>query len=140
MKLRMCALLALVICGSAWAEQKFKFGEYEVHYVVLPTTFLNNEIADRYDLVRSKDRSLINISVLDGAAQPIPATISGSARNLLEQSQQLEFDEVREGDAIYYLALLRHGDEEFHRVAIDVTLPDGSSGEIRFQQQMFFEE
>ncbi len=132
--------LCCIAAFPAGAEQSRTFGAYEVHYIVVPTTFLKADIAARYDITRSRNRALVNVSVLDANDAPITAGLSGRSENLLGQSQVLEFKEIREGPAIYYLALLRHGDEEFHRVAIDVTLPDGSSGEIRFQQQMFFEE
>ncbi len=125
--------------NSAYAEQKRVFGDYEVHYIVLPTTFLKAKVADRYNLPRGRDRALVNVSILDAAGSAVAGQITGSSENLLGQRQQLTFTEVTEGEAIYYLALLRHADEEFHRVAIDVVLPNGETGEIRFQQQMFWD-
>ena len=116
------------------------FGEYDVHYVVLPTTFLKADIAARYGLTRSKNRALVNVSVLDAQDQPVAAEISGRSENLLGQGQVLAFNEVREGPAIYYLALLRHGDEEFQRVQLEIELPNGEAAEIRFQQKMYQDE
>ncbi|MCH1549728.1 MAG: DUF4426 domain-containing protein [Pseudomonadales bacterium] len=123
---------------TAHAEQKMQFGDYEVHYIVLPTTFLNAKIADKYNLPRGRDRALVNVSVLNSALKPIAAQITGQSENLLGQSQRLVFTQVTEGDAIYYLALLRHADEEFHRVALDIQIPGEPLAEIRFQQQMFW--
>ena len=140
---RLFTILAAVCLGvasaSASAEQKMVFGEYEVHYIVLPTTYLNAKIADKYDLPRGRDRALVNISVLNGEGVPVKADVTGSTQNLLGQQQQLSFAEVTEGSAIYYLALLRYADEEFHRLALEVKLPDGQVGELRFQQQMFWD-
>ncbi len=144
MIIRSWAARALALCCfaalPAGAEQSQTFGDYEVHYIVVPTTFLKADIAANYNLTRSKNRALVNVSVLNADDEPVAAGVSGRSENLLGQGQVLEFKEIREGPAIYYLALLRHGDEEFHRVAIDVALPDGSSGEIRFQQKMYWEE
>ena len=123
---------------GAAAEQKMVFGDYEAHYIILPTTDLNASIANKYDLPRAKDRALVNVSVLNKAAKPVRVEIDGRSENLLGQRQRLQFSEVVEGEAIYYLAILRHADEEFHRVAIDITLPDGDPAELRFQQQMFW--
>ncbi len=135
-------IIALLLSASiaAEAEQMQTFGAYDVHYVVLPTTFLKADIAARYDLTRSKNRALVNVSVLDAEDQPVAAQISGRSENLLGQGQVLEFNEVREGPAIYYLALLRHGDEEFQRVQLEIMLPNGERAEIRFQQKMYQDE
>ena len=37
-------LLCMCFCAYAHAEQKYVFGPYEVHYIVVPTTFLNEKI------------------------------------------------------------------------------------------------
>ena len=114
------------------------FGAYEAHYIVLPTMDLSASIASKYGLPRGKDRALVNVSVLDPEGNPVRVEIDGRSENLLGQRQRLDFEEVVEGPAIYYLALLRHADEEFHRIAITLTLPDGQPAEIKFQQQMFW--
>ena len=132
--------LLFFISADLHAEQLQTFGVYDVHYVVLPTTFLKAEIAAKYDLARSENRALVNVSVLDADDQPVPARVTGRSANLLGQGQVLEFTEVREGPAVYYLALLRHGDEDIHRIALDVTLPNGRLAEIRFQQKMYQDE
>jgi glycogen debranching enzyme len=142
MKLLISILITVCLgtgATSARAEQKMTFGEYDVHYIVLPTTFLNTKIANKYDLPRGKDRALVNISVLDAQGVPVKVQVTGSTQNLLGQRQQLSFAEVTEGSAVYYLALLRHADEEFHQLALDVKLPDGKVAELRFQQQMFWD-
>lgn len=124
----------------AAAEQKQMIGRYEVHYIVIPTTFLQAQIADKYNLTRSKDRSLINISVLDRQGSAVEAQLAGRSRNLLEQIHPLTFHEVREGSAIYYLATLRHANEEHHRLAIDIQTSDGKSGTLKWQQKLYWEE
>ena len=133
------AACTLLLTNISWAEQQMTFGEYQVHYIVLPTTDLNAKVADKYDLPRGRDRALVNVSVLDGSGTPVSANVSGSSENRLGQRQQLSFTEVTEGTAIYYLSLLRHADEEYHRVALDVVLPNGVVGELRFRQQMFWD-
>ena len=132
-------LLSSLFVIPAQAEQKVVFSDYEVHYILLPTTFLKADIADKYDLRRSKDRALVNVSVLDLQGTPVQAEVRGSSENLLGQRQNLTFDEVIEGKAIYYLALLRYADEEFQRVTLNVVLPNGELAEIKFQQKMYWE-
>jgi len=79
------------------------------------------------------------VSVLDRQGTPVQADVRGSSENLLGQRQNLTFDEVIEGEAIYYLALLRYADEEFQRVALNVVLPNGELAEIKFQQKMYWD-
>lgn len=143
--MRACAttLLATFCLGVATpadAEQVFSIGDVEVHYIVVPTTFLRPQIANEYDLVRGRDRALVNISVLgpDGRAQS--ASITGTTRNLLGQSQTLEFRQITEGPAIYYLAQIRHADEEHHRIELTITLGNGRSERLAFQQKLYWEE
>lgn len=146
LKTWLLAGLFVLACPS-FGEQKVTHGDYDIHYIVFPTLDLNQDIADKYGLPRGKNRALVNISVLrnthtDGQSTQIDAVsaqISGRSVNLLGQSQTLKFSEVKEGPAIYYLALLRHADEEFQRVSIDVMLPDGTLAQLRFQQQMYWE-
>lgn len=131
--------LSMIFCsGSALAEQMQVIGQAEVHYIVLPTTFLRPEIAAQYQIPRGKDRALVNVSVLGADGNPQQAHISGTSRNLLGQIQTLNFRLVTEQNAVYYLALLTHADEEHHRIELNVTLSDGNSGDINFQQKMYW--
>ena len=131
---------ALLLNTAARAEQKQSFGDYDVHYIIVPTMTLKPEIAENYGLLRARNRSLVNISILNALGQPTSAVVTGISTNLLGQDQTLVFSEVTEGEAIYYLALLRHANEEYHRVAIDIVLANGDLAELRFSQQMYWEE
>jgi len=131
---------ALLLNTAARAEQKQSFGDYDVHYIIVPTMTLKPEIAEKYGLLRARNRSLVNISILNALGQPTSAAVTGISTNWLGQDQTLVFSEVTEGEAIYYLALLRHANEEYHRVAIDIVLANGDLAELRFSQQMYWEE
>ena len=140
MRLKLLFLFGcLLLTNLSAAEQKVVNGEYEIHYIVIPTTFLRPAIADQYDLPRGKNRALVNVSILENG-QPKKADVTGTSRNLLEQQQTLEFREVDEGNAVYYLALITHADEENHRVELAVDLPNGQTQEIKFLQKMYWEE
>jgi hypothetical protein len=123
----------------AQAEQKQQLGPYEAHFVVVNTTFFSEEIASRYDVTRGRDRALVNVSFLDESGTPVSVTLTGTITNLLSQVQPLDFREVREGPAIYYLAEIRHTDRETLRFRIQVVTPDGRERELAFQQQMFWD-
>jgi hypothetical protein len=129
----------LVAGGQRAAAEMTRLGAWEVHHQVVATTFLKPDIADHYGVVRARDRTLLNIAVLGSDGTPVPVSISGTLRNLLDQSQPLEFREVREGTAIYYLAEFRHTDRETLRFAVDLVPPDGVPQRLEFQQQLYWD-
>lgn len=135
----MSILLLLSTC-IAHAEQYERFGDWEVHYAVLPTTFLRPQVAAAYEIVRARDRSLINVSVLDGTASPARVAVTGSATNLLGQQIQLRFREVLDGPAVYYLAQIEHSDEEVMRFRIVVNTDDAREMVVQFQQKLYWED
>lgn len=136
-------LLACIVgffCMHVSAEQKKTLGDWDVHYIAFNTTILTPQIAKANNIVRSGKRALVNISVLDKRtkeAQEI--VISGSARNLLGTSKVLEFQQVNEGDAIYYLATVDYSDKEVLRFDIDIQ-QGRMSQNLKFQQTMYVEE
>ena len=135
-----CRLLLLTtvafLCAHASAEQFARLGSFDVHYVVIPTVFLQPDVAAQYGLVRANDRALVNISILrDGT--PVAATLDGAVTNLLSQRTALEFREVREGSAIYYLASVRHVEEEMLRFDIEIQPEGGGKERLRFQQKLY---
>ena len=128
----------LLLCANSYAEQVHRFADHEVHYIVIPTTFLETNIAAQYNVTRAKNRALINVAVLDADNNAVTATITGNSSNLLGQRQNFDFRQVQEGAAIYYLAELLHSDEEVHRLEIQVRLQDGRQDQIKFNQKMYW--
>ncbi|MDO6763831.1 DUF4426 domain-containing protein [Agarivorans sp. 1_MG-2023] len=121
------------------AEQKAVLGDYEVHYVAFNSTFIPAEVAKVYGLQRSRYNGLINITVLDGKSadkKPVAVKISGTARNLIGNQTNLEFKEIREGESVYYIAELRHSNEETFR--FKVIVDDGKRQQtLEFQQKFY---
>ena len=133
------ALLLGVLTVAARAEQMQRIGGYEAHYSVVATTFLRPGIAADYGLVRARDRALVNVAIIDPSSGPVTAQVSGQVKDLLGLVRPLEFREVREGTAVYYLATLRHDDRETLRFSVAVQTPDGARHELTFQQKMYWE-
>lgn len=105
-------LVALCFVGalapaSALAEQSKRLGPWEVHYNAFNSTLLRPEMAQQYNLERSSRIATLNIAVLAANEAGKPAqrvSIEGYAMNPLSMQQNLEFQEVVEGDAVYYIA------------------------------------
>ncbi|HCD27983.1 MAG TPA: DUF4426 domain-containing protein [Gammaproteobacteria bacterium] len=122
------------------AEQVQKFKGHEIHYIVFPSTVIQPKIAGQYAINRGRDRAVINIAVLDKESNAVSATLSGSSANLIGQPQNLEFQEIREAGAIYYLAQIRHSDQEIHKITIEVDIPKVGTATLNFQQKLYWEE
>ncbi|MFC6634065.1 DUF4426 domain-containing protein [Microbulbifer taiwanensis] len=139
------AAVALLFWAASAAAQEAKiikshedFGDYRVIYSVFNSEFIKPEIAQNYQLVRAKDRVFVNVSVVEkaGGKHGLSSELSGTATNLIQQSRPLKFMEIREGDAVYYLAPLRFEDEETLTFNIDVKLPNGRSETINFRRKL----
>ena len=137
--IRLFMSFSLLFGSISSAENMKKIGPLDVHYIAINSTFLTPEIATSYGITRSKINALINISVLDNTIKGKPAksvTLSGRATNLLGQSKELEFVEVKEGDAIYYLAELNFSHEEIFKFNIQIF--DGSEAKtLKFQHKFY---
>jgi hypothetical protein len=133
---RLAAML-LLLSGAVHAESSIERGDYVVHYNALPSTSISPEVARQYAITRSANRALLNIAVLR-QGKPVAAKLTGSATNLAGQRQNLALREVREGEAIYYLAEPGIADHETLAFEIDV-LPEGVAEPIvvRFRQEFF---
>ncbi len=132
-------LLVTGMSLPAVAEQMRRIGDFRAHYSLVPTLFLNPEVAAGYDITRSRDRALLTVSILDADGAPVTAKVQGRVKDLLGAQQALAFEEVREGTAVYYLATIRHSDRDVLRFDIRITTPDGADHELVFQQKMYWE-
>jgi hypothetical protein len=56
----------------------------------------------------------------DGTTTPVTAAVSGGKQNLLQQSGAIDFQEVREGAAIYYLGQFEFSNAELLRFRVSV--------------------
>ncbi len=121
------------------AENMKKMGDINVHYIALGSTFLTPEIAKSYGIERSRYKGLINISVLDNTQAGNPSktvNINGKARNDVGQIKSLEFTEVKEGDAVYYLAQVSYTHEE--TIYFDINITDkGQQHNLKFSQKFY---
>jgi hypothetical protein len=125
-------LLSLLTSAQLSAEQMKQLGNWDVHYMALPATFLTPEVAVEYGIQRSKFNGVINISVLDTKTQQAQqVAISGIAKDLFGRQRQLEFNQVTEDDAVYYLATVPYQSEQLYNFTINV-------GQGDQQQQLTF--
>ncbi|ABM04746.1 conserved hypothetical protein [Psychromonas ingrahamii 37] len=134
--------IASLFCFSqtGMAAQFQDFDNLEVHYIALPSTFLQPDIAKKYNIKRSQYNGLINISVLDkrNNNKSLSASLSGSGKNLLGQSEALKFQEIKEGDSIYYIADYPFLNEEIVNFNI-IIKTSNKTNVLKFQHKFYIE-
>jgi len=123
-------------------ESSKDFGEYVIHFNALRTDELTPEVAREYSIVRSQNRAMLNISILhkqeNAPAMPVAGAVAATAVNLTGQLKNLLVREIREGDAIYYIAETPITNGEVLVFSVDVTPQNEASRfSIRFQKQFF---
>jgi len=121
--------------GSSDAD----IGSHVVHFSAQTTDQLTREIAQAYQIQRSPERAMLNISVIrksDNAA--VTADITVRTRNLTQQLKSVELRPITEQNAIYYIGEAKVANRETLIFEISVQ-PEGVDrpSEIRFQRQFY---
>ncbi len=116
-----------------------EIGDHVVHFNALATDQLSADIAKVYNIVRSKNRAMLNVSVLgreDGKA--VTADVVVKTSNLTGQVKNVTMRQINEGDAIYYIGITPVANRETLIFELSIT-PEGSNlaHEVRFQRQFY---
>lgn len=124
-------------------EQKQVFGDYEIHYMGLNSSFLTADVAEAYGIPRSRSLGFLNISILKKTATPdvmqsLTGTVKGTMQNLIGQKKELEFREVKESNAVYYISTFRFDQNDVYKIQLAVT-PDGETRtfDVKFDQRFY---
>ncbi|NCF17424.1 MAG: DUF4426 domain-containing protein [Haliea sp.] len=129
------------LATAAVAQQSQMFGPFELHYSVVNTTFLEPKVAAAYGITRGEKRAILNLAVrehlVDGGDEARSMLIKGRTWDLI-QNQFLEFQEIREGPAIYYIAQFKFINEEWRFFEVDFR-PEGADQTytFKFKHQLY---
>ena len=114
-------------------------GEHIVHFSAQSTDHLPPEVARAYDFVRSKNRAMLTVSVLEqGTNKAVTAEVTVKTVNLTGQLKNVTMRTITEGDAIYYIGETPVANRE--TLIFDITItPEGvdKSVDVRFKRQFF---
>ncbi len=125
------AMAADAIDGNRQKE----FGDITVHYNTFTSSFLQPETAQAVGVVRSKNKGLINVSVVKGVT-PVAAQVTGTLKDLSGKSEILTFKQITEKGAIYYLAPYSVPQQEYRTFTINVETGGKAHG-FSFVQELF---
>jgi hypothetical protein len=94
--------------AAADDQRSQDFGSHVLHFNAQPTADLQPEVAKQYGIVRSKNRAMLNISIVKklpgSTGQPVPGDVTASASNLTGQLKTVSLREIKDGGAVYYIA------------------------------------
>ncbi len=117
-------------------------GDHVVHVSAQTTDQLTPEIASAYDIVRSKNRAMLNVSIVRKSDnQSVAGKVTVKAVNLTGQLKNVTMRKIEEpGDttAIYYIGEIPVANRE--TLVFDITVtPDGQGKVIAvsFQREFF---
>ena len=114
-------------------------GEHVVHFSAQSTDQLSPDVARAYSIVRSKNRAMLNVSVLNEADNTaVSADVSVKTVNLTGQLKNVTMRKITEGEAIYYIGEVAIANRETLVFDISIT-PEGTTqaSDVRFKRQFF---
>lgn len=114
-------------------------GDHIVHFSAQSTDQLTPEVARAFNIVRSKNRAMLTVSVLREADnRPVTADVSVDTVNLTGQLKSVSMRKIEEGDAIYYIGEVAVANRETLVFDISIT-PEGAerSSDVRFKREFF---
>jgi len=121
-------------------------GNHIVHFSAQSTDQLPPSVAREYNIVRSKNRAMLNVSVISKAdSKPVSAEVTVNTVNLTGQLKNITMREIREGRedqdaivAIYYIGDTTVANREV--LVFDISVkPEGeeTTSELRFKRQFY---
>jgi hypothetical protein len=120
-------------------ESMKDIGDHVVHFSAQSTDELSPEVARAYNIVRSKNRAMLTISVVrDADNASVPAKVTVKTVNLTGQLKNIAMRPIEEQDAIYYIGETPVANRETLIFDITVT-PEGAAGssEVRFKREFY---
>ncbi|NBF05461.1 DUF4426 domain-containing protein [Pseudomonas sp. Fl5BN2] len=130
-----CLSLTALAADPIKGERKEVFGDVTVHYNTFNSTYLQPDIAKSAELIRSKNQGVINISVIKNN-MPVVAQVSGTVKDLTSKSITLNFRQITEQGAIYYIAQFPVEQQENRTFTINVQTGSDTNS-FSFNQELF---
>jgi len=112
-------------------------GDITIHYNALSSANIPAEVAAAYKIRRSGRTGLVNITVMKNG-KPVIANIFGNGKNLTGQLKALAFKEIREEQAVYYIATFTFSNGE--KLSFDLQVQPERKGkliQLNFKQELY---
>ncbi len=121
--------------GETFAD----IGNHVVHFSAQSTDQLPPEVARAYNIVRSKNRAMLNVSILEQEGnKAVEGEVTVKTVNLTGQLKNVIMRKVQEQEAIYYIGETAVANREVLVFDISVTpIGETEASQLRFQRQFF---
>ena len=143
------SVLLLTACGGGGSAEvpeaqpagatSQDIGDHTVHFSAQTTDQLPPEVARTYNIVRSKNRAMLNVSVLrESDNVSVEADVQVKTVNLTGQLKNVAMRKVPDQEAIYYIGETPVANRE--TLIFDITVrPEGAdtASEVRFKRQFY---
>lgn len=114
-------------------------GDHIVHFSAQSTDQLPRNVAEAYKIARSKNRVMLNVSVLkEGTNTAVSADVTVRTVNLAGQLKNVTMRKIQEQDAIYYIGETGIANRETLIFNISIT-PEGSTeaSDVSFTREFY---
>ena len=133
----MCALsLSAFAADYAKPNRQETFGDVTVYYNAFASSTLSQEVAAASGLTRSKQLSVLNITVLKGS-KPVLSVVSGTYKDLTGRPQPLTFKQVTDKEWVSYIAQFPVKQAETYTFNIDVKAGSEDPHSFSFNQEIY---
>jgi hypothetical protein len=114
-------------------------GDHVVHFSAQSTDQLPTEVARAYNIVRSPNRAMLNVSVVsESTNSSVAADVTVKTVNLTGQLKNVTMRKINEQDAIYYIGETPVANQE--TLIFDISVkPEGvaDASDVRFKRQFY---
>ena len=114
-------------------------GNHVIHFSAQSTDQLPTDVARAYNIIRSKNRAMLNVSIIEkGTHKPVSGDVTVKTVNLTGQLKNVLMRKITEQEAIYYIGETPVANRETLVFDISVT-PEGedSPSTVRFKRQFY---
>jgi Domain of unknown function (DUF4426) len=121
------------------AASDVDIGDHVVHFSAQSTDHLPPEVARAYGIVRSKNRAMLNVSILkEGTTIAVTADVAVRTVNLAGQLKNVTMRKIQEGEAIYYIGETGIANRETLIFNISIT-PSGvtEASDVSFKREFY---
>ena len=132
----------LLLSTVLLAENSTQVPGYTIHHNALLTSDLLPEVAKTYNIRRSKNRAMLNVSVIKDVpgttGKSVTAKVTATGKNTRGQIRNIPMREIQEADATYYIGDFLVENKEIVDFSILVTPEGESQTHTATIQQQFF--
>ncbi len=111
---------------------------YTIHFNAQSTDSLPPEVARQYNIVRSKNRAMLNVTIINDDGSAATGAVAVKTVNLTGQLKNVQMRKIQEQEAVYYIGEIPVANSE--TLVFDISVvPDGREDpiEVRFQRQFY---